>query len=84
MARIFSDEEQTALDPRAAAILTFAAKLSRCPSAAAPSDTQALRDAGLTLEEIFDLILSVALFGWANRLMHTLGEPVEKGENSSP
>jgi alkylhydroperoxidase family enzyme len=27
-------------------------------------------------DEILDLILSTSLFGWANRLMHTLGEPV--------
>jgi alkylhydroperoxidase family enzyme len=26
--------------------------------------------------EIFDLILSAAMFGWANRLMHSLGEPL--------
>jgi alkylhydroperoxidase family enzyme len=37
---------------------------------------QALVDVGLSAEEILDLILSSALFGWANRLMHTLGEPV--------
>ncbi|RUU07525.1 alkylhydroperoxidase, partial [Mesorhizobium sp. M6A.T.Ca.TU.002.02.2.1] len=23
-----------------------------------------------------DLVLSAAIFGWANRLMHTLGEPM--------
>jgi hypothetical protein len=30
--------------------------------------------------EILDVILSAALFGWANRLMHTLGEPVMPAE----
>ena len=38
----------------------------------------ALRDAGLSDEEILDLILSSALFGWANRLMHVLGDPVRE------
>ena len=33
--------------------------------------------AGLGEDEILDLILSTSLFGWANRLMHTLGEPVK-------
>ena len=35
-----------------------------------------LRAVGLGELEILDLVLSVAIFGWANRLMHTLGEPV--------
>jgi alkylhydroperoxidase family enzyme len=42
---------------------------------------RALRDAGLSDEEILDLILSAALFGWANRLMHTLGDPVAREGN---
>ncbi len=36
----------------------------------------ALREAGLSDAEILDLVLSSALFGWANRLMHVLGDPV--------
>ena len=28
-------------------------------------------------DEVLDLILSTALFGWANRLMHILGDPVK-------
>jgi uncharacterized peroxidase-related enzyme len=76
MERIFANGENAALDPRQRAILKFASKLSQCPSAANKEDMQVLVDAGLTPEEILDLILSAALFGWANRLMHTLGEPV--------
>jgi alkylhydroperoxidase family enzyme len=38
-----------------------------------------LRDKGLTPLETLDLILSTAIFGWANRLMHTLGEPIPAG-----
>ncbi len=41
-----------------------------------PRTWRRLRDAGLTDAEILDLILSSALFGWANRLMHVLGDPV--------
>ena len=37
-----------------------------------------LREAGLDDEEILDLILSTSLFGWANRLMHVLGDPVRE------
>lgn len=37
-----------------------------------------LREVGLDDLQILDLIHSVAIFGWANRLMHTLGEPQRK------
>ena len=37
---------------------------------------QRLRDVGLTDAEILDLMHSVAIFAWANRLMLNLGEPV--------
>ena len=80
MARIFADGENAALDPRQSAIVKFAMQLSQCPSAATKEDMQALVAAGLSAEEILDVILSAALFGWANRLMHTLGEPIARTE----
>ncbi|WP_295807516.1 peroxidase-related enzyme [uncultured Nitratireductor sp.] len=76
MQRIFADGEDAALDERQKAIFLFAAKLSKAPSEATEEDMQALRAAGLKDDEILDLILSASLFGWANRLMHTLGDPV--------
>lgn len=75
--RIFADGEDARLDPRQTAIFRFAVKLSKCPPEATPTDMAALKAAGLGDDEILDLILSSALFGWANRLMHTLGDPVE-------
>lgn len=78
MERIFADGEDAELDQRQKAIFTFAAKLSKAPSEATQGDMQALREAGLKDDEILDLILSASLFGWANRLMHTLGDPVAK------
>ena len=76
MERIFADGEEAELEERQAAILKFATKLSKAPSEATAVDMQDLRDIGMSDEEILDLILSSALFGWANRLMHTLGDPV--------
>lgn len=76
--RIFEDGEAADLEPRQAAIFRFATRLSKAPSEADEKDMRALRDAGLQDDEILDLILSAALFGWANRLMHTLGDPVAK------
>lgn len=77
MQRVFADGEKAELDPRESAILDFAVKLSRTPPEVTKDDIAALTEAGLDKAEILDLILSAALFGWANRLMHTLGDPVE-------
>jgi uncharacterized peroxidase-related enzyme len=57
-------------------IYDVALELSRCPPEASAASIDRLRAAGLGELEIVDLILAVAIFGWANRLMHTLGEPV--------
>ena len=73
---IFADGVDAEIEPRLKAILDFSVKLSKCPQDADEADMQALADAGLAKDEILDLILSTALFGWANRLMHTLGEPI--------
>ena len=80
--RIFADGEAAALDPRQGAIFRFAARLSKSPPAVTKADMDALHAAGLGPDEVLDLILSAALFGWANRLMHTLGDPVETGEGA--
>ncbi len=73
---IFADGVDAQIEPRLKAILDFSVKLSKCPQDATEADVQALADAGLAKDEILDLILSTSLFGWANRLMHTLGEPI--------
>ena len=67
------------LPPRDAAIFNFSVKLSGCPPEVCSDDIEILRNADMEDEEILDLILSASLFGWANRLMHVLGDPVGKG-----
>ncbi|MFT3690935.1 peroxidase-related enzyme [Paenirhodobacter sp.] len=74
--RIFAAGAQARLEPRDQAMFDFSVKLAETPPATGPTDMQALRDAGLTDLEIADLILASAMFGWANRLMHILGDPV--------
>lgn len=76
MDTIVAGGEDARLDRRNQAIFDFARRLSRSPSEATGTDMATLRDAGVSDEEIVDLILSGALFGWANRLMHVLGDPV--------
>ncbi|MGR3378264.1 peroxidase-related enzyme [Salipiger abyssi] len=75
---LFAKGDKADLSPRNRAIFDFARKLSESPVDAAPEDMAKLREAGLSDEEILDLILSAALFGWANRLMHVLGDPVRQ------
>jgi uncharacterized peroxidase-related enzyme len=64
------------LTDRRQAIVEFAGKLTRDPAALDADDVKPLSTAGLSDPEIVDLICVVALFGWANRLMQSLGEPV--------
>ena len=80
MERIFADEEKAELDNRQKAIFDFSVKLSQTPPSISKADVDALSAAGLEPDEILDLVLSSALFGWANRLMHTLGDPVKTDE----
>ena len=65
----------TSLNARDQAVITYSENLAASPPAATPADIAALRANGLSELEILDLTLAVAVFGWANRLMHTLGEP---------
>ena len=58
----------------------FGVRLTTDPQGVGPADLQRLRQAGLDNLQVMDLIHSVAVFGWANRLMHTLGEAVPKGQ----
>ncbi|OSP54200.1 peroxidase-related enzyme [Pseudoruegeria sp. SK021] len=73
---IFATGTSAALGARDRAIFEYALALSKCPSEAGPTHIADLRAAGLDDAEILDLTLSSALFGWANRLMHVLGDPI--------
>ncbi len=76
MERIFASGEDAGIDARQKALLNFAAKLSKCPSEAGKADMELLVENGLGMDEVLDLVLSASLFGWANRLMHVLGDPI--------
>jgi uncharacterized peroxidase-related enzyme len=67
----------TPLPPRQRAIVDYAAKLTRAPADLTAADLEPLRAVGMDDLEIHDLTNAVAMFANANRLMQTLGEPVE-------
>jgi uncharacterized peroxidase-related enzyme len=76
MQKLIEEGVETQLPPRERAIVDFAVKLTRTPSALTVDDLAPLRQLGLTDQEIVDLTHATAMFAWANRLMQTLGEPV--------
>jgi uncharacterized peroxidase-related enzyme len=73
---VLNDPHTAGTSERERAIVQFSITLTNAPDAVAPADIQALKDVGLTELEILDLMHSVAIFAWANRLMLNLGEPV--------
>lgn len=62
-------------DDRWTVLIETAARLAALVPAFAAEDAERLRGIGLTDLEMVDHIASTAFFGWANRLMLTLGEP---------
>ena len=76
VADVFTDPASAGDNARDKAIIELATKLTVAPEAFVAADIQPLKNLGLNEKEILDLIHSVAIFGWANRLMLNLGEPV--------
>lgn len=68
------------LEERWAAIVEAAAALSVTPPRFGAEHVAALRGVGISSAGIADLVAATAFFGWANRLMLSLGEP----ENPPP
>jgi uncharacterized peroxidase-related enzyme len=60
------------LDKRQRAMLDFAWKLTKTPHDIQEPDRQALRDAGFSDQDIFDICDVVAFFNYTNRMAHGL------------
>ena len=73
---VFNDPHTAGTSERERAIVQFSIELTSHPERVSSASIQALKDVGLTEAEILDLMHSVAIFAWANRLMLNLGEPV--------
>lgn len=74
VADIFDNPATAGDSERDKAIIQLATELTENPAEFSEERIQALKDLGLEDKEILDLIHSVAIFGWANRLMLNLGE----------
>jgi uncharacterized peroxidase-related enzyme len=69
--------DYAAFEPREAAILRYAEKLTLEPGAMVPGDLEALRDAGLDDGEILEVNQVAAYFAYANRTVQGLGVTTE-------
>jgi uncharacterized peroxidase-related enzyme len=78
--QVFTDPSTAGTTERERAIARFAQAVTLRPESLNADDIQALRAVGLNDAEVIDLLHAVAIFGWANRLMHNLGEPVFPAE----
>jgi len=74
--QVFDDAKTAGTNERERAIARFAIAVTERPQALGAADIAALRAVDMGDEEIIDLLHAVAIFGWANRLMQNLGEPV--------
>jgi uncharacterized peroxidase-related enzyme len=76
IAQVFADPTSAGTSDREQAIARFSIALTQTPDAVDADAIAQLRAVGLSELAILDLIHSVAIFAWANRLMLNLGEPV--------
>ena len=76
IAQVFDDPATAGTTDRERAIVRFSITLTGRLDAVSADQIRALAAVGYDPREILDLIHSVAIFAWANRLMLNLGEPV--------
>lgn len=76
ISQVFEEPGGAGTTDREKAIVEFSIRLGAAPDKVSADDVRKLKEVGLGELEILDLIHSVAIFAWANRLMLNLGEPV--------
>jgi len=73
--QVFLNPATAGVDERERAIARFAQAVTLRPHTLAAADVAPLRALGMSAKQILDVLHAAAIFGWANRLMHNLGEP---------
>lgn len=71
--KLIEDHRRVELAPKDRAMVEYAAKLTRSPSAVAEQDVQTLREAGFADEEILQINLIASYFNFVNRVALGLG-----------
>ena len=77
--QVFADPASAGTTERERAVARFAQAVTLRPQQLGADDIAPLRALGMSDEDLLDLLHATAIFGWANRLMHNLGEPVAPG-----
>ena len=77
------DYTQAKLDSQTRAMLDFAAKLTKSPSAMSQEDVQRLRNHGLSDEQILSTVLITCTFNFMTRLADSLGVEPPEGRQES-
>ncbi len=80
MQRLLDNGVETNLPDRERAVVDLSVKLTVDPEDVSGDDFNALRSEGFGDLDILDVIQSAAIFGNANRLMLSLGEPARKAQ----
>ncbi len=78
LAKIERGWADAGLDERRIAMLSYATKLTKTPSAVGQDDVAALRAGGLSDRDILDLCEVVAYYAYVNRIADGLGVGVEE------
>lgn len=71
--QIADDYREAELEPRERVMLDWAVKVTHGHDECTPGDIDALRTAGWTDEDIFDMTETAAMFNFTNRLANALG-----------
>lgn len=71
--QIIQDYRKAQVDDRTMQMLRFAEKLTRRPREMSRADVAPLREAGMSDEDILDLVLVVGYFSYINRMGTALG-----------
>lgn len=71
--QLIQDPDSAPVEPKLKPLLAYVAKLTRTPSAMAPSDAQAVYEASWDERALFDAISVCALFNMMNRIVFGAG-----------
>lgn len=74
--QVFIDPASAGTSPRERAVVGLARAITLRADSLAGQDFVPLRAQGMSDVEVLDVLHAASIFGWANRLMHNLGEPV--------
>jgi len=81
--RIERDWRSAALEPRRQAMLAYAEKRTRSPSAVERADVEALREVGFGDRDVLEIAEVTAYFAYVNRIADGLGVELEPGSGDS-